>query len=284
MHRRTLALSHPRTHRRILAPSHRRTLIPQGWEPRLKPGVESSRTWAAPAWPSCNADVNPSSVYGKEGFMRICTLALSVIAHLLVLTLVVVIPLFATDVLPEPHRAIEFVDVMPVVVPPPPPILRAREQSQPDTAPSNVAPLEEPQGVAPEPEPAIAEPFDVPPSLVDGIAFGDDSLVRDPAPPPPPRERDPVRVGGSITRPERVRYVPPVYPDVARAARIEGTVILEAVIGTDGTVREVRVLRPLPFLEAAAVEAVQQWLFTPTLLNGEPVPVVMTVTVTFTLR
>ena len=216
--------------------------------------------------------------------MRICTLALSVIAHLLVLTLVVVIPLFATDVLPEPHRAIEFVEVMPVVVPPPPPVLRARQQSQPDMAPSNVAPLEEPQGVAPEPEPAIAEPFDVPPSLVDGVAFGDNSLMHDPVPPPPPRDRERVQVGGAIARPERVHYVPPIYPAIARAAGIEGTVILEAVIGTDGAVREVRALRPAPFLEAAAVEAVQQWLFTPTRLNGEPVPVVMTVTVTFTLR
>ena len=216
--------------------------------------------------------------------MRTCTLALSVIAHLLVLTLVVVIPLFATNVLPEPHRAIEFVEVMPVVVPPPPPILRAREQSQPDTAPSNVAPLEEPQGVAPEPEPAIAEPFDVPPSLVDGVAFGDDSLVHAPVPPPPPRERERVRVGGAIARPERVHYVAPIYPAVARAAHIEGTVILEAVIGTDGSVQELRVLRPVPFLSDAALEAVRQWLFTPTRLNSEPVPVVMTVTVTFTLR
>ena len=217
--------------------------------------------------------------------MRICTLALSVIAHLLVLALVVVIPLFATDVLPEPHRAIEFVEVMPVVVPPPPPILRAREQSQPDTAPSNVAPLEEPQGVAPEPEPAITEPFDVPPSLVDGVAFGDDRLVSNPVPPPPPRDQERrVRVGGAIARPERVHYVAPTYPAVARAAHIEGTVILEAVIGTDGSVQELRVLRPVPFLSDAALEAVRQWLFTPTRLNGEPVPVVMTVTVTFTLR
>ena len=216
--------------------------------------------------------------------MRICTLALSVIAHLLVLALVVVIPLFATDVLPEPHRAIEFVEVTPVVVPSPPPIPRTRERSQPDTAPSNVPPLEEPQGVAAEPEPAITEPFDVPPSLVDGVAFGDDSPVRDPVPPPPPRDEERVRVGGAIARPERIRYVPPIYPAIAHAAGIEGTVILEAVIGTDGAVREVRALRPAPFLEAAAVEAVQQWLFTPTRLNGEPVPVVVTVTVTFTLR
>jgi protein TonB len=223
-------------------------------------------------------------VYGREGFMRVCTLALSVIAHLLVLALVVVIPLFATDVLPEPHRVIEFVEVTPVVVPPPPPILRTRKQPQPDTAPSNVAPREEPQGIAPEPEPAITEPFDVPPSLVDGVAFGDDSLVRDPVPPPPPRDEERVRVGGAIARPERIHYVPPIYPAIARAASIEGTVILEAVIGTDGSVQELRVLRPVPFLSDAALEAVRQWLFTPTRLNGEPVPVVMTVTVTFTWR
>ena len=67
-------------------------------------------------------------------------------------------------------------------------------------------------------------------------------------------------------------------------ARIKGTVILEAVIGIDGTVRNVRVLRSVPLLDAAAVEAVRQWLFNPTRLNGEPVPVVMTVTVTFQLR
>ena len=93
-----------------------------------------------------------------------------------------------------------------------------------------------------------------------------------------------MRVGGTITRPERVRDVQPVYPSLARAAGVSGTVILEAVIGADGTVQDVRVLRPIPLLDGAAIDAVRQWRFTPTLLNGEPVPVVMTVTVTFRLR
>lgn len=76
----------------------------------------------------------------------------------------------------------------------------------------------------------------------------------------------------------------PAYPAIARAARVEGVVILEAVIGEDGSVSDVRVLRSIPLLDAAAMEAVRQWRFTPTLLNGEPVPVVMTITVAFKLR
>jgi len=215
--------------------------------------------------------------------MRVVTLALSVVTHLLFLALVLGIPLLAADVLPEPHRVLEFVHVMPVVVPSPPPPLRSREQ-QPDRASSTAVPLEEPRGVEPEVDPTTAEPFDVGPSLIDGVLFNG-SVDGDPVPPPPaPQEREPVRVGGSITRPERVHDVPPVYPPLARAAHVEGTVILEAVIGTDGTVREIRVLRPVPLLDDAAIEAVRQWLFTPTRLNGEPVPVVMTVTVTFRLR
>jgi protein TonB len=78
--------------------------------------------------------------------------------------------------------------------------------------------------------------------------------------------------------------VAPVYPPLARAARVEGIVILEAVIDEDGSVRDVRVLRSVQLLDAAASEAVRQWRFTPTLLNGQPVPVVMTITVAFKLR
>jgi protein TonB len=75
--------------------------------------------------------------------------------------------------------------------------------------------------------------------------------------------------------------VSPVYPGIARSARVSGVVILETTIAEDGSVRDVRVLRSVPLLDQAAVDAVRQWRFTPTLLNGRPVAVLMTVTVAF---
>lgn len=71
---------------------------------------------------------------------------------------------------------------------------------------------------------------------------------------------------------------------MAQAARIQGLVIIEATIGADGRVINARLLRSLPMLDHAALDAVRQWEFTPTLLNGVPVPVIMTVTVNFTLK
>jgi protein TonB len=78
--------------------------------------------------------------------------------------------------------------------------------------------------------------------------------------------------------------VAPLYPEIARSARVSGIVILEAILAEDGTVRDVRILRSVALLDAAAVAAVREWRFTPTLLNGTPVPVVMTVTVAFNLN
>lgn len=77
--------------------------------------------------------------------------------------------------------------------------------------------------------------------------------------------------------------MPPVYPRIGQSAGVEGIVILDAVIDLDGTVRDVRVLRPVALLDQAAIDAVREWRFTPTLLNGVPVPIIMTVTVNFTL-
>ena len=111
-----------------------------------------------------------------------------------------------------------------------------------------------------------------------------------PPPPPPPNQAaddaadPPLRVGGTIRAPIKVKNVNPVYPPDAQEAKVQGVIIMEARIERDGTVGRVRVLRSIPMLDDAAVEAVRQWEFTPTLLNGAPVPIMMTVTVNFTLQ
>ena len=111
-----------------------------------------------------------------------------------------------------------------------------------------------------------------------------------PAPPPPPPPPPPpdwhqgaLQVGGQIQPPQKVKDVRPVYPPEAKAAGVEGIVIIEARIDGDGRVSHTRVLKSIPTLDAAALDAVRQWEFRPTLLNGEPVPVVMTVTISFRL-
>jgi TonB family protein len=93
----------------------------------------------------------------------------------------------------------------------------------------------------------------------------------------------PVRVGGNIPPPAKLRDVKPIYPPEAQSAGIQGIIILEVTIGADGRVSDARVLRSIPPLDEAALGAVRGWEFTPTLLNGVPVPVIMTVTVNFTL-
>ncbi len=95
--------------------------------------------------------------------------------------------------------------------------------------------------------------------------------------------RPPVRVGGALNAPKQIRHVAPVYPQEARRAQVQGTVTLEVEIDARGQVSRARVLRSIPLLDAAAVAAVLQWRYAPTLLNGGPVPVIMTVTVNFRL-
>jgi TonB family protein len=95
--------------------------------------------------------------------------------------------------------------------------------------------------------------------------------------------QDAVRVGGTIKPPTRIVNVKPVYPEIAQSARVQGVVICEALIGPDGKVADAHILRSIPLLDQAALDAVRQWEFTPTTLNGNPVPVIMTTTVNFTL-
>ncbi len=100
---------------------------------------------------------------------------------------------------------------------------------------------------------------------------------------PPPQVAGTYRPGGAIREPRKIRDSPAVYPEVARAAKIEGVVILEATIDERGVVTDARVLRSEPLLDAAALTALKQWRYTPTLLNGVPVRVLMTVTFRFSL-
>lgn len=93
----------------------------------------------------------------------------------------------------------------------------------------------------------------------------------------------PLRIGGNIKEPKKLRDVRPIYPEIALNARVQGIVIIEAQIDRDGKVSNARVIRPVALLDDAAIDAVMQWEFEPTLLAGQPVPVIMTVTVNFIL-
>ena len=127
-----------------------------------------------------------------------------------------------------------------------------------------------------------------------------------PPPPPPPRKAPPQvkveipanvqemtptavpeaprRVGGDVMAPVAISRVPPVYPELARKARISGVVIIEAIIDKQGQVRNARVLKGLPMgLDRAALDALMQWRFRPGTLNGRPIDVIFTLTINFTL-
>jgi protein TonB len=219
------------------------------------------------------------------------TLPVSLALHTIAAALIVIVPLLSADQLPDPASAVRAFFVEPMAAPappPPPPPPAARPANAPKVLPKPivenqfVAPVEVPEEITPE------ESIDmgveggaggveggVPGGVVGGIVGG----LPD-APPPPVQA---VRVGGQIKEPKKLKNVSPVYPDIAKQARVQGVVILECTISPQGKVTDVKVLRGIPLLDQAAVDAVKQWVYTPTLLNGVPVPVIMTVTVNFKL-
>jgi protein TonB len=215
------------------------------------------------------------------------TLLGSLIGHLVLLIVLVALPLSAAiDPPVVPTKLIEFVTPSPPPVPPPPRPERPRElppavnpEAAPPTAGTTLAPERD---LPPLPDRYGPPAGDFPVTSgrpPDGISGrGVTSLAA-----PPPRVQ-PVPVGGQVREPRRLHYVPPVYPIIAQTARIEGLVILEAIIDETGAVRDIRVLRSIPVLDRAAIEAVSRWRYLPTTLNGVAVPVIMTVTVSFQLR
>lgn len=216
---------------------------------------------------------------------------LSLFVHAVALAAIFVAQLFAVGTLPMPRRPLTYsvprvVHLADISLPPTPhQIRRAGESSAPGTtSPPNAAPIVAPAGVAPETgreHPASAASRL---SRIEGGGGSFETLGRAEAPPPPPPPAAaPVRLHEGMQAPTKIVDVAPTYPQLARTARVEGVVILEAVIDASGRVATVRVLRSIPLLDQAAVTAVRQWQFTPTRLNGEAVPIVMTVTVNFTL-
>lgn len=209
----------------------------------------------------------------------------SIFANLAVLLAVVVAPILATTVLPVPRFTMSY-DVTPVQLPKaPPPAPKQRRQETRAVADPSIPPTEAPNGVVPEPPSSSLPREDE--VETGGVVVGGEPLPEPepPAPSPKPEvSRAPVVVGGNIKPPTRTQYTAPVYPTIAQSARVQGVVILQATISEDGRVVDAKVLRSIPLLDQAALDAVRQWVFTPTTLNGSPVSVIMTVTVNFTLQ
>jgi protein TonB len=230
----------------------------------------------------------------------------SMMIHAALLVALVVVPLLRSEALPTPARETRAFFAAPgspaVPLPPPPPAAGPRSasrpsgQSAPPAARSFSAPVNVPEPVAAAAaDTALGNPVDdaarpeaggvaggmpggvsggVPGGIVGGVVA---SVVVPPAP------IVPVRVGGEIKEPKKIRHVNPVYPELAVAAHVHGNVVLECLVSPQGAVTDVKLVRGIPLLNASAMDAVRQWAYTPTLKDGVPVPVLLTVTVTFQL-
>jgi periplasmic protein TonB len=215
----------------------------------------------------------------------------SIVVHAVVITAALIAQVVADGALPTPHRPTIFdtSQFMPVDIQMPKPRVAppARKSDSPAVS-VNAAPLVAPTGLTEETG-REGEASSPPVDSVIGVAGGPPSEIpgvgiASVPPPPPPEPARPVRLGSGIRVPVKVVDVAPMYPTIARTAHVQGVVILEAVLDAQGRVESARVLRSVPLLDEAALDAVRQWRYTPTLLNGQAVPVVMTVTVNFTLQ
>jgi TonB family protein len=138
----------------------------------------------------------------------------------------------------------------------------------------------------PDPTPDDPEPIRIEEEIRQEIELPDASILFDIPDSPPPLEPDrPIPVGGDVRRPVKLSGANPQYTEIARRARIQGYVIVEAIIDKSGNVIEARIVKPLPMgLDQAAIEAVSRWKFEPATLNGKPVDVYYNLTINFRLQ
>jgi protein TonB len=215
---------------------------------------------------------------------------LSIAVHAVVLLLIFVIPLIDGLVLPLP-RALQEPYIQAMAAPPPPPVVRPApppsstvpvdRESVPIVAPDRIID-EAPTPAAPMPDLPIGATTGAPAGLGEPLEGATNAAVI--TPPPVQRPSGPVRVSELVRPPRKMVDVRPVYPEYARAARIEGTVVLEAILDRNGRIDQLRVVKSVALLDQAALDAVRQWRYSPTVLNGQPVAVLMTITINFTLQ
>lgn len=223
------------------------------------------------------------------------TVILSMIFQTAFLAVLILIPLIYTEALPKTMMATLLVAPPPPPPPPPPPmaqIVHVKPQVHLMDAGKLVAPKVIPKDVKiiKEDAPDMSS-MGMQGGVVGGVAGGQMGGVIGGviggvggAPPPPKPAQTRIRQGGNVTAAKLVNRVQPLYPPLARQTRISGTVRLHAIIGKNGGVEQLEVMSGHPLLVQAALDAVRQWRYQPTQLNGEPVEVDTTIDVIFSLN
>jgi periplasmic protein TonB len=227
------------------------------------------------------------------------TIVLSTTLQVLVIGIFILIPLIYTEALPTQLLNTFLVAPPPPPPPPPPPaavvhqvikpvvrLMHNGELTAPTAIPKKVEMIKEEQ-LPPDVGTAVVGgvPGGVPGGSAGGVLGGILGGIGNGPPPPPPKAATPqrIRIGGNVQQAKIARMVQPIYPAIAKTAHIQGTVVLHAIIAKDGTVQELQYISGPPLLMKSAMDAVRQWRYQPTLLNGEPVEVDTTISVIFTL-
>jgi len=225
------------------------------------------------------------------------TVVVSMIIQVSLLAILILIPLIYTEALPKAMLSTMLVAPPPPPPPPPPPaptqVVRVKPQVHLMQNNQLVAPKVIPKDIKiikeePEPDPgAMGMQGGVPGGVAGGSMAGVLGGViggAGGAPPPPRPTQNRIKQGGAVTAASLINRVQPVYPPLARQTRVSGTVRLHAIISKEGTVQQLEVMSGHPLLVQAALDAVRQWRYRPTLLNGEPVEVDTTIDVIFSLN
>jgi protein TonB len=234
----------------------------------------------------------------KTGDWQRATLPLAYIFEVMIVGVMILVPLIYTEALPK-AQLMTFLAAPPPPPPPPPPAAAAPPPKifhrvsvedimrAPTVIPKTIAQVKDT-----EPPPNAVGvvggvPGGIPGGEMGGVMGGVIGSLGSaaPPPPPPPKPQAPkrIRVGGQVESARLIFQPKPDYPPLAKMARIQGTVRLDAVISKDGTIQDLKVISGHPLLVKAALDAVQRWRYQPTMLNGDAVEVATEIDVNFTL-